>query len=154
MTLDYLRVACTLLAVSCIAPAHAQSADDAVVLVKKAKAYLKSQGVEKACKDFADVAAGFQKGELYVSVLDMREAGHLKFVCHPKNARMNGKDVIELKDSDGKPFNKEIAELSKTKGQGWVNYRWVNPVSGNMEAKTSYFEAQDGLVLLAGIYKK
>jgi len=149
-----LHLACALLVLSWAAAVHADSADDAVALVKKAKAHLKKQGPEKACKDFADPAAGFQNGELYVVLQDVREAGTLKIVCHAKNPRLNGKDLTELKDADGKQFNKEVISLVKEKGQGWLDYRWVNPVSGKIEAKSSYIESQDGLVIVAGIYKK
>jgi signal transduction histidine kinase len=149
-----LHLACALLALACTAPVHAQSADDATALVKKAKAHLKKNGPEKACKDFADPDAGFQKGELYIVLQDVREAGTLKILCHAKNPRLNGKDLTEMKDANGKQFNKEVISLVKDKGQGWVDYRWVNPVSGHIEDKRSYLESLDGLVVVAGIYKK
>lgn len=148
------RIACVLLTAACIAPVWAQTADEAVAIVKKAREYLKSQGIEKACKDFADPAGGFRKGDFAVDVADMREAGHLKMVCHGTNPRLNGKELFELKDVDGKYFNKERVETLKAKGKGWVDYHWLNPVSGNIEAKSSYSEVQDGFVISAGIYKK
>ena len=67
--------------------------------------------------------------------------------------RLNGKEMIELKDADGKQFNKEMLELVKTKGSGWLDYRWVNPVSKNIEAKSSYVERVGEYVVGAGIYK-
>jgi hypothetical protein len=31
-----------------------------------------------------------------------------------------------MKDVEGKEFGKEIVELAKTKGSGWVEYRMTN----------------------------
>lgn len=149
-----LHLAGILAAIPCIGTAHAQSTDDVVAFVAKAREHLKSQGPDKACKDFSDPAGAFRKGDLAIDVADMREAGHLKMVCHGTNARLNGKELFELRDVDGKFFNKDRVALLKAKGKGWTDYRWLNPASGSMEAKRSYSEAEDGLVVSAGIYRK
>ena len=65
-----------------------------------------------------------------------------------------GTNRIELKDSDGKFFLREMINLAKTKGHGWVDYRYANPLHDNkIEPKTSYVEMMDGLVLGCGVYK-
>lgn len=134
-------------------PAQAQTAskDDAQALVAKAVAYMKKNGLETSCKTFADPNGGFMHGELYVFVQDVQA----KMVCHAANPKMNGKDLAELKDADGKQFSKAMSELVKAKGAGWVDYRWVNPVSKAIEAKTSYVErVNDTTFLGVGIYRK
>lgn len=136
-----------------VLPAHAQQAskDEAIALVEKAAAHLKKNGVETACKDFADAKGGFIHGELYIFVQDM----NAKMICHAANARMNGKDLAELKDADGKKFSKAMAELAQAKGSGWVDYQWVNPVTKVIEPKTSYIQrVNEGVFLGAGIYRK
>lgn len=149
--LFYLAVAGGLLAAAALAQAQNASKDDAVGLARKAVAHLKKNGVEAACKDFADPQRGFMQGELYVFVQDMQS----KMVCHAANKRINGKDLSELKDADGKTFSKAMTELAKTKGAGWVDYRWVNPTTQALEAKTSYVEkVDDTLWLGVGIYRK
>ena len=67
---------------------------------------------------------------------------------------MVGKDLIDVPDADGKLFRREIIELAKTKGKGWVDYKYKNPTSGKVEAKTTYIQLVDDVVLEAGIYKK
>lgn len=133
--------------------AQAQTAtkDDAKALVVKAIAHVKKNGVEASCKDFADPQGGFMQGDLYVFVQDMQ--AHM--ICHAANPKMNGKDLSGLKDADGKQFAKAMADLVKSKGSGWVDYRWVNPVSKAIEAKTSYVARIDDATWLGvGIYKK
>ncbi|MFZ6645942.1 cache domain-containing protein [Undibacterium sp. TJN25] len=134
-------------------PAQAQTAtkDAAVALVDKAVADVKKKGVEAACKDFADPNGGYIQGELYVFVQDMQA----KMICHATNAKMNGKDLSQLKDADGKQFSKAMADLAQSKGAGWVDYQWVNPVTKQIEPKTSYIKrVSDDVFLGVGIYRK
>lgn len=133
--------------------AHGENAsrEEAVALVKKAVAHVKAKGVEQACADFADPRSGFIQGELYVFVQDM----NVKMICHGANKRLNGKDLSELKDANGKVFSREMTELARTKGSGWVDYQWVNPGSKALEPKTSYVEkVNDAVWLGVGIYRK
>jgi len=149
--LFYFAVAGGLLAAGAMAQAQNASKDDAVGLAKKAVAHLRKDGVEAACKDFADPQGAFMQGELYVFVQDMES----KMVCHAANKRINGKDLSALRDADGKLFSKAMTELAKTKGAGWVDYRWVNPNTHALEPKTSYVEkVNDTLWLGVGIYRK
>jgi signal transduction histidine kinase len=133
--------------------AHGQNAsrEEAMALAKKAVAHVNAKGVEQACADFANPQSGFIKGEMYVFVQDMTA----KMICHAANKRMNGKDLSELKDADGKYFSRAMAELAKSKGSGWVDYQWVNPGSKALEPKTSYVEKVNDTVWLGvGIYRK
>lgn len=131
--------------------AHADSAREEEVrqLVKKAAAHVQSQGLEKACKDFADPNGGYLKGELYVFVQDV----NIKVLCHPTNARLIGKELLDMKDADGKAFNKEMQQLAKTKGSGWITYRWPNPLNQQIAVKTTYIERVGELIVGSGIYK-
>lgn len=136
-----------------VIPAHAETAtkDAAVALVEKAVALVKKDGVDAACKDFADPKGGYMQGDLYVFVQDI----HAKMICHAKNPRMNGKDLSELKDADGKRFATDMADLVKSKGSGWVDYQWVNPTTKAIEPKTSYVQrVNDTIWLGVGIYRK
>jgi hypothetical protein len=51
-------------------------------------------------------------------------------------------------------FRKEILDLAKSKGKGWVDYKFKNPESGKVEAKTTYIQLVGDVTLEAGIYKK
>jgi cytochrome c len=36
---------------------------------------------------------------------------------------MVGKDILDMKDADGKAFVQEIISIAKSKGKGWQNYK-------------------------------
>lgn len=150
-TLRGIAAVAGLLAVAGMAHAQNPTRDDAIALVKKASAHLKAKGVEQACVDFADPQGGFIQGELYVFVQDL----NTKMVCHGTNKRLNGKDMSELKDINGKYFTKAMTEIAKAKGSGWVDYHWPNPTTQAMEPKSTYVEKVNDTVLVgAGIYRR
>ncbi|NMM28928.1 MAG: hypothetical protein HHJ12_16965 [Glaciimonas sp.] len=62
--------------------------------------------------------------------------------------------IRDIKDLDGKYFVQEQIKLATTAGSGWVNFRWPNPVSKDVESKTVYIERVDELLIGGGIYKK
>jgi hypothetical protein len=45
------------------------------------------------------------------------------------------------------------AELAKTKGSGWVNYSWTNPVTKKVGPKTTYIQVVDGYWVGCGYFK-
>ncbi|NEX62971.1 cache domain-containing protein [Noviherbaspirillum galbum] len=131
--------------------AHAQAPtdDDVVKLVKKAIAQAKQSGMEPACRQFADPTGGFIQGELYVYVHDLNG----KMICHATNPKLNGKDMIDMHDVEGKKFNREMIELAKSKGNGWINYKFLNPATKTIMPKSSYVERMDGYIVGAGVYR-
>jgi cytochrome c len=122
----------------------------AEAMVKKAIEFLKANGKEKAFAAFNDQKGKFVDGDLYVMVYDMTG----KCVAHGANAKMIGKDLIDMKDADGKLFVKERVELAKTKGKGMQNYKWTNPTNKQIEAKTAYIQKVDDVIVCSGAYAK
>jgi cytochrome c len=126
------------------------TAAEAEAMVKKAVAYLKANGQEKALAEFSDLKGKFVDGDLYVFVYDMTG----KCIAHGGNPKMVGKDLIDMKDADGKSFVKERIEIAKGKGKGWQNYKWSNPTTKAIEDKTAYIEKVDDVIIGCGAYKK
>jgi len=126
------------------------TADEAVAMVGKAVALIKSEGKEKAFAAFADPAnKTFHDRDLYIFVYDLNGVA----VAHGNNPKMVGKSLIGLKDNEGKPLIKEMVDLAKAKGKGWVEYKWPNPVTKTVEQKASYIEKVDDVLVGSGIYK-
>ncbi len=127
------------------------TADEAAAMVKKAVAYLKENGKEKAFAEFANPAnTEFHDRDLYLFVYDMNGIA----VAHGNNPKMVGKNLLDMKDSDGNFIIRRFIEVANTKGKGWVDYKWPNPVTKAVEQKSSYIEKVDGGLLIgAGIYK-
>jgi signal transduction histidine kinase len=74
-------------------------------------------------------------------------------IAHPKNPKLIGKDLINVPDPDGKMFRKEIVVVAKTKGTGWVDYKYTNPETKKIEAKTTYVVKVGEMILCCGTYK-
>lgn len=142
-----------LLAAVCALPLHAQDKEAtksaAIALVNKAAAFVKASGVDKAIAEISNPESKFVDGEMYVFAYDLE--GVMK--AHPKNAKLIGKNLLEVPDVDGKLFRKDIIAAAKGKGSGWVDYKYKNPESGKVEDKTTYVLKEGALVLCCGIYR-
>ena len=125
------------------------TADEAVALVKKAIAYIKANGRDKAFAEFSNPTGGFKDRDLYIMVYDM--SGNNK--AHGANAKLIGKNLAEIKDADGKYIVKSFIETASGKGKGWVDYKWPNPVSTAVEPKSTYVEKYEDILVGCGIYK-
>lgn len=140
------------LAMSFGAPAAEPRAnkDEAVTMVKKAIDYLRQNGKEKAFADFNAPQGKFVDRELYIVVLDMNGT----VLAHGTNPKLIGKSLMDIKDMHGKAFVREQVEVAKTKGSGWVDSEWVNPVSQKMEPRSTYLERSGDYFVLSGVYGK
>ncbi|WP_436269596.1 cache domain-containing protein [Pseudoduganella sp. LjRoot289] len=125
------------------------TADEAMAMAKKAIAYLKANGREKAFAEINNHAGQFVDRDLYVVVYDLNG----KNLAHGQNPRMIGKDLIDIRDADGKSYMRERVELIKTKGKGWQDYKFLDPLTKKIEPKSMYVEKVDDLIVGCGIYK-
>ena len=127
------------------------TAAEATAMVEKAIAHIKKVGRDKAFADFNNKSGPFTDRDLYVVVYDMKG----KVLAHGSNEKMIGKDVIELRDNDGKYFVKERVEMM-SKGpdaKGWQDYKFMNPVSKAIEPKQMYLQRHEDMIVGCGIYK-
>lgn len=124
--------------------------DEAKVLVNAALAHIKQVGNEQAFKDFTNDKESWVKKDLYV-VIQSADGG---VVAHSTNAKLVGKNLIDAKDQNGKQFVRELIAVGM-KGEGWVDYDWVHPVSKKVEGKSSFVKRIPGYdgVVLVGIYR-
>ncbi|WP_348699527.1 cache domain-containing protein [Duganella fentianensis] len=126
------------------------SPDEAMAMVKKAVSLIKSEGKEKAFAAISDPAnTTFHDRDLYIYVYDMNGVA----VAHGNNPKMVGKPLIGMKDNEGKLMIKEMVDLAKSKGKGWVDFKWPNPVTKSVESKSGYIEKVDDVLVGSGIYK-
>ena len=123
--------------------------DDAVATVKKGIAFIKANGKDKGYAEVSNKEGQFIDRDLYLVVYGLD--GTVR--AHGANGKMVGKNLIDLKDVDGKPFVKERVELAQSKGTFWQDYKFTNPVSKKIEPKQMYCEKLDDAVVCGGIYK-
>jgi signal transduction histidine kinase len=122
---------------------------EAEAMVKKGVAYIKSTPRDKAMADITNPAGPFVDRELYLTVYKPDGVA----LAHGANAKFVGKNMIELRDGDGKEHIRERLELAKTKATFWQDFKFINPVNKKMEPKQMYCERSDDLVVCGGIYK-
>lgn len=126
------------------------SAAEAVAMVKKAAALIKSDGKEKAYAAISDPAnKDFHDRDLYIYVYDMNGVA----MAHGVNPKMVGKNLLDMKDNEGKAMIQEMVKAAQTKGSGWVDFKWPNPVTKAVEAKSGYVEKAGDVLVGSGIYK-
>jgi len=123
--------------------------DEAKAMVEKAAKLLAAEGKDKAFPVFDDSAGVFVDRDLYVFVLDSQGTT----VAHGVNKALIGKSLLNIKDADGKAFIKEILDLANSKGEGWVDYKWPNPTTKKVEAKSSYVKKVGDVIVGVGVYK-
>lgn len=125
------------------------TADEATAMVKKGVAFIKANGADKGYAEVTSKTSQFKDRDLYLVVYGLD--GVVR--AHGANEKMVGKNLIELKDVDGKPFVKERVDLAKAKGTFWQDYKFTNPVSKKIEPKSMYCEKLDDTVVCGGVYK-
>ncbi|OGU16116.1 MAG: chemotaxis protein [Geobacteraceae bacterium GWC2_53_11] len=106
---------------------------------------------EEAQKQAAEkIAAMRYDGSNYLWINDLGP----KMVMHPIKPELNGKDLSDNKDPNGKALFVEMASICKEKGKGFVEYVWSKPGSSKPVPKISYVELYQpwGWVVGTGIY--
>ncbi|HET8870658.1 MAG TPA: cache domain-containing protein [Aquabacterium sp.] len=135
---------------SALAAEGGATKDEAVAMVKKGVAHIKSVSPEKAYAEFSDKDnKAWHNKDLYLVVYALD--GSVR--AHGANAKMIGKNLIELKDVDGKAFVKERVDLAKSHASFWQDYKFTNPETKKIEPKSMYCERLDDSVVCGGIYK-
>lgn len=130
--------------------AHAAATtEDATAMVKKGVAFMKSSGKDKGHAEISSKESQFKKDDLYLVVYGLD--GTVR--AHGANEKMIGKNLIDLKDIDGKLFVKERVDLANSKGTFWQDYKFTNPVTKKIEPKAMYCEKLDDAVVCGGVYK-
>lgn len=145
------RLALALAFAATLASAAEPTDKDAVAMVQRGAAFMKANGKEALMQKIGAKDPAFLQGALYI---DMRDLATGKVLAHPVNPSIVGKDLVNVPDPSGKLYRKEIVELAKKDGKGWVDYLYKNPETGRIEPKTTYIERVNDVVLEAGIYRK
>jgi hypothetical protein len=92
----------------------------AVAMVKRVQVMFKERAAEATFKAVSDKStAEFHDRDLYPFIYDMSGVD----LAHRARPALIGKNLIGLKDQDGKFLIREMLEIAKTKGSGWFDYK-------------------------------
>jgi len=144
-------------ALAMTAPASAAefgTKDEAVVMVKRVQAQFKKDGAEATFKDVSDKSTkAYHDRDLYAFIYYRDGPQKGVNVAHGARPALIGKNLIDLKDQDGKYLVRELINIANGPGSGWFDYKWPNPITNKIEDKTSYVERMGDYMVGVGVYR-
>lgn len=123
---------------------------EAEAMVNKTVAYIKANGKEKSYAEVNRKDGPFTDRDLYITVYGTD--GVVR--AHGANLKMINRNLMDIKDVDGKEFVRERLELARKKAPFWQEYKFTNPVSKKTEPKAMYCQPHDDVVVCGGVYLK
>ncbi len=124
--------------------------EEAVAMVKRVQDKFRKEGAEATFKAVIDQSTKeFHDRDLYPFIYDL---GGLN-VAHGARPALVGKNLISLKDQDGKHLIRDMITIATTSGSGWVDYKWPNPITNKIEDKSSYVEKLGDYFVGVGVYR-
>jgi PAS domain S-box-containing protein len=124
--------------------------DDAQAMVRKAVDFYRKNGRDRLLKEMNKPEGEFRKNDLYAFAYDR----NMTWLAHPARPELVGQNWIDKKDwAGGKYFRREIQQVALSKGSGWVEFEYENPVNGQHDHKTTYVDGIDDLIICSGAYK-
>ena len=125
------------------------NAADALALVDKTAAYLVEQGPAKTFFEASNPKGRFIQRDLYIVIYDKRG----KVMAHGAIPRLVGLNVYDYRDEEDKYFVREILDKASKGQRGPVDYKWVHPLTRQMQAKSAWFRQVGQYVITCGTYK-
>jgi len=110
--------------------------DEAVAMVKRVQAKVKKDGLEETVRVINSGSKEFNDRDLYAFLLDFAGTNY----ANAQTPAVRGKNLHDLKDQDGRFIVQDMIAVAKEVGHGWLDYRWLNPVTKTIEDKSTYVE--------------
>jgi methyl-accepting chemotaxis protein len=127
------------------------SAQEATAMVQAAVEYARTAGAAALVDEVRKLARGrFVDRDLYLSIY--RTDGRV--AAHGASRRFWDIDWTQFKDADGRLFLRDMVATASTNGSGWIDYKWVHPMSKQTMLKSAYFEQCGDLVIACGVFKE
>jgi cytochrome c len=109
--------------------------EEAVAMVKRVQEMFAEKGVDATFEAVDDKNnKEFHDRDLYPFILDFKGI----WVAHGARRELIGKSGLDVKDPDGKYIGREMIEITKDGGTGWVDYKWPNPLTNKIDDKSAY----------------
>lgn len=106
------------------------------------------QSGQAAFQVFHDPAGPYILKDAYIFMADMNGVE----LVNPAFPNIEGRKLLDLQDSHGKFLYREMIQLVKTQGEGWLDYMWPKPGESVSTRKSTYVHAAklDGQTVLVG----
>ncbi len=124
------------------------SADAAKAMVERAVGLIDRVGVVPAFAAFMDPRGGFVEGDLYVFAIDF---GGLVLVNGAWPSAI-GSNALGARDARGRPFVDQMIRKAREHGEGWVQYEFTDPCTGQAAPKSSFVKRVGQFMVGVGFY--
>src|SRR5882762_4100097 len=125
--------------------------EEALAMVRRVQEKFKKDGPEATFRAINNRAPGFADRDLYPFVTEVATG---LCVANGVTPAVMGKILIDLKDQDGRFIIQEFIKIASTApGRGWIDYRWLNPVTKTIEDKTALIERMGTYYVGVGVYR-
>ena len=99
--------------------------EEAVAMVKRVQAKVKKDGLEATFRAINSGSREFNDRDLYAYMVDFTGTNR----ANAATPAVTGKNIIDLKDQDGKFIIRDVIAIARDQAHGWMDYRWLNPVT-------------------------
>lgn len=101
---------------------------------------------------FRDPKGPFIVKDAYVFVFDRTGTD----LVNPGFPNLEGRQLLDLEDAEGKPVIREMFEVVESTGEGWVDYMWPKPGESTSTRKSAYVAraqmGDDWVLVGSGVY--
>ena len=104
-----------------------------VDLVTNAVSQIEKSG-KASFESFHDPKGPFVAKDAYIFVIDKSGVE----LVNPAFRNLEGRSVLDLKDTEGKMLVREMFKVVQTRGSGWVDYMWPKPGDNISTLKSTY----------------
>jgi cytochrome c len=122
--------------------------EQALSILWRAVDELKRRGPDSFAQ-FNDINGGFVRDDSYVFVVGMKD---LRMYAHGTMPRLIGKNVGDLTDASGEQIIRKMVDIVNSKGEGSLNYKWRNPITGKIENKSTFLKRVGEYMVAVGYY--
>jgi hypothetical protein len=143
-----LVLAGALAAAGALSAAERATAKEAETMVHKAVAHIKASRAQ-AFAQISDTKGPYVDRDLYLVVYRIDGTN----LAHGFNPKFIGKNMMEMRDIDGKAYMQERMEWARTKDAFWQDLKFVDPLTRKIEPKQIYCEKLEDMLVCGGIYK-
>ncbi len=101
--------------------------------VREAVGQIRQRG-EAAYALFRDATSPFAVKDSYIFVIDPQGTD----LVNPAFPSLEGRNLLDVKDTHGKALVREMLSVVQTRGSGWVDYMWPKPGESVSTQKSTY----------------
>lgn len=129
-------------------PCESATPGEARAMAVRAAALIEEVGPKEAFRAFMEPDGGFIDRDLYVFVLDFDG------VLWANGAFPDaiGSVALDAQAADGRYYVREMIAVTSARGEGWVEYEFYNPCTGEFAPKVSFVKRAGQFIVGVGAY--